>query len=61
MKSTKPLNSLPIAVMALAMLGAPAVAFARPTLTAHTHTIRANDHDHTQQPHTKTVSAHYTH
>jgi hypothetical protein len=58
MKSTKSLLSL-IAVGIT--LGAPAVAFAHPTLTAHTHTIPAHDHDHTQQPHMKTISAHHTH
>jgi hypothetical protein len=60
MKSTKPLNSLTVAAMAFAMLGAPAVAFAHPgTLSAHSHTLTA--HDHTQQPHVKTISAHHTH
>jgi hypothetical protein len=61
MKSTKSLLSLTAGIMAFAMLGAPAVAFAHPTLTAHTHTIPAHDHDHTQQPHIKTISAHHTH
>ncbi len=48
-------------LIAVALLGAPAVAFAHPgTLSAHSHTLTA--HDHTQQTaHIKTISAHHTH
>lgn len=57
MKSKQTLLSL----IAVAILGAPAVAFAHPgTLSAHSHTLTA--HDHTQQTaHIKTISAHHTH
>jgi hypothetical protein len=60
MKSNKTLRSL-IAIMAVAILGAPAVAFAHPmALSAHSHTLTV--HDHTQQTaHVKTISAHHTH
>jgi hypothetical protein len=64
MKSIKSLISqigLSTAVMVVALLGTPAVAFAHPTtMSAHTHTLTA--HDHTQQTaHIKTISAHHTH
>jgi hypothetical protein len=62
MKSNKTLRSLiTVGSMAVAIIGAPAVAFAHPvTLSAHSHTLTA--HDHTQQTaHIKTISAHHTH
>ncbi|QMV18543.1 hypothetical protein GOB94_07480 [Granulicella sp. 5B5] len=62
MKSLKPLNML----IALAVLAAPAVAYAHPTsvpargyrTTAHRLTAHV---DHTEQVHTRTISAHHTH
>jgi hypothetical protein len=56
MKSIKSLAMM----ITLAVVAAPAVAYARPTLGAqHSHTLTA--HDHTEQAHTRTIPAHQTH
>jgi hypothetical protein len=47
------------ALIVLAVVAAPAVAFAHPVPSTHAHTLTA--HDHTEQPHFKTISAHHTH
>lgn len=62
MKSQNTLRTL----IALAVLAAPAAAYAHPTsvpargyrTTAHTLTAHV---DHTEQVHTRTISAHHTH
>lgn len=62
MKSNTSLKML----IALAVLAAPSVAFARPT-SAGPHAGRTTAHvltahvDHTEQVHTRTISAHHTH
>ena len=62
MKSMKPLQTL----IALAVFAAPAVAFAHPT-SVRAHEYRTTAHrltahvDHTEQVHTRTISAHHTH
>jgi hypothetical protein len=56
MKSIKSLAML----ITLAVVAAPAMAYARPTINAgHAHTLTA--HDHTEQAHTRTIPAHQTH
>jgi hypothetical protein len=47
------------ALIVLAVVAAPVVAFAHPVQSTHAHTLTA--HDHTEQPHLKTISAHHTH
>ncbi len=56
----KVINALRLSI-ALAVLAAPAMAYAHPTsVSAHTHTVSPHV-EHTEQPHTRTIPAHYTH